>query len=703
MIHRTTIPYSLYACIPIVILTLTGIFATFGGRDVIRGELNLSTLTLAAMVGITAYLVGVQARERGLALTVLNAALSGLIIALVLSALVLFEAQNDLRFVFQNIGRSAGGNLSGSVLTAGRPINAETGDYRGLLEMAAFCVTWAGFISTTLFLPRRLREVIFVAAMLTLTISLSQGQVNNIITLPDALALTLVLVLGYVAAVWAEANTGLSATAKAGIGAGLGLAVAVGIWLIAGAGGLERGGVLYGQGTQPVILSMVEDSRIVGFFIAMILAGALGAVLSRSSGQAHDAFWYLLAGLLALGIINSQRRADNVWIAVIGVFSVLALALYFVPLLGKRAQTAFERTPPKFQRNAQWFATGTAMAILFLAPQFMGLYVSNVFNQIALYAVMGIGLNVMIGYTGLLDLGYVASFAIGAYTLGVLTTPSLVTCGGSLPETAADVATQCTGIMTFWEAWPICVLFSGLTGTLLGIPVLRLRGDYLAIVTLGFGEITNRVILSNDFRDLLGGAQGIAGIPSPVIDLGMFNSAWTTTLSRSNDMYYLFLFSVIITMFVVYQLANSRTGRAWRAIKADEDVAQAMGINLMNNKLLAFGVSSAFAGLGGAVFGASVQGIFPRSFTLLVSINVLSLIIIGGMGSIPGVILGAFILIGLPELLRELDAYRLLTFGALLVVVMIVKPEGLLPPKPPELSEAGEAARRSSNMTKEAA
>jgi ABC-type branched-subunit amino acid transport system permease subunit len=688
VIHKNTILHSLYAAFGFVVLTLTGIFNTFDGRDVIRGEFSLSTLTFALMVASTAYIMGARVREKGIVASVINAVIGAGIVGLLLAALVLFEASNDLRFMFLNIGRSATGNLSNSTLTMGKPIDVSTGNYQGLLEMLAFCVGFGGLVGAFSHLARRWQEVIVVALALTITISLSQTQLNSVITLPDAIVLVLALVLGYVASIKLSAQP----IVKVGIGVGIGFAVALVIFLLGQNGELARGGFLYGSGTAPVILTMVTDGREIGFFVVLMIVGVLGAVLPYSPAQIHDAFWYFVAGVIALGILNSERRPSNVWVGVGGIFAVLALALTLIPLLGKRAQATFESAPILLQRNTQRFAIVIAMLIFFIMPQFMGLYISNVFNQIALYAIMGIGLNVMVGYTGLLDLGYVSSFAIGAYTLGVLTTPSLITCGGSLPASAADVSAQCTGIMTFWEAWPISVLFSGITGMLLGIPVLRLRGDYLAIVTLGFGEIISRIIGSNDFKDLLGGAQGIPGIPSPVINLSGLNPAWNVTLSGSINMYYLFLVSAVLTMFVVRQLVNSRTGRAWRAIKADEDVAQAMGINLMNNKLLAFGVSSAFAGLGGAVFGASVQGIFPRSFTLMVSINVLCLIIIGGMGSIPGVILGSFILIGLPELLRELDAYRMLTFGVLLVVVMLVKSEGLLPPKPPELAQKGREA-----------
>lgn len=686
MISKSTIIHSLYTGFAFVILTLTGIFGTFAGRDVIRGELDLSSLTFAVMIGAVAYMIGGRFRDKGILASVINAVIAALIVAGMLALVVLFESSNDLRFMFANIGRNATGNLSGTPLTAGRAIDVSAGDYRGLLEMLGFSVIFSAVMGAFTHAPRRLQEVILTSIALTLTVSLSQGQLNNIITFPDVVALGLVLVGSYLLAIYAPIP---NAYLKIGAGAGFGLIVAVVLLLLAG-DDIGRGDFLYGSGTAPVILTLLTTGKQIAFFILMVVLGVTGVFLARAPKQIHDSFWYFVAGVVALGILNASRRADNVWYGTIGIFALLSFALTVVPRLGDRTQAIFtHHTPQPLQKNTQWFLIAVVVAIFFIAPQFMGLYIANVFNQIALYTIMGIGLNVMVGYTGLLDLGYVSSFAIGAYTLGVLTTPSLITCGGSLPATPADALENCKNILTFWQAWPISIVFSGVTGMILGIPVLRLRGDYLAIVTLGFGEIISRVIASNDFKDLLGGAQGIPAIPSPVLNIADFNFR----MSSSVDMYYLFLFSVVVAMFVVYQLVNSRTGRAWRAIKADEDVAQAMGINLMRNKLLAFAISSAFAGLGGAVFGASVQGIFPRSFTLMVSINVLCLIIIGGMGSIPGVILGSFILIGLPELLRELDAYRLLVFGVLLVVVMLVKSDGLLPPKPAELSKQGEHAR----------
>ncbi len=214
------------------------------------------------------------------------------------------------------------------------------------------------------------------------------------------------------------------------------------------------------------------------------------------------------------------------------------------------------------------------------------------------------------------------------------------------------------------------VIVSGLSGIMLGIPVLRLRGDYLAIVTLGFGEIIR--LMFNNLRDYTGGPQGILQIPRPLPE-GAGGSV--TYLSI---MYLVFMGAAFVAFFST-RLQQSRTGRAWSAMRSDEDIAQSMGINLVQTKLTAFAIGAAFAGIGGVLFAARQRNIFPGDFKLDVSIEVLSLVIIGGMGSIPGVIMGAIALIGIPEVLRELSTYRILVFGALLIVMVIVRPEGLLP------------------------
>jgi ABC-type branched-subunit amino acid transport system permease subunit len=224
------------------------------------------------------------------------------------------------------------------------------------------------------------------------------------------------------------------------------------------------------------------------------------------------------------------------------------------------------------------------------------------------------------------------------------------------------------------------LVVSGLAGILLGIPVLRLRGDYLAIVTLGFGEIIR--LLFNNLRGYTGGPQGVLQIPRPLPEnaSGPVTYLWLV---------YLVIMGAGLVAFFSMRLRRSRTGRAWSAMSSNEDIAQSMGINLVQSKLTAFAIGAAFAGIGGVLFAARQRNIFPNDFKLDVSIQVLSLVIIGGMGSIPGVIMGAIALIGVPEVLRELSTYRILVFGALLVVMVIIRPEGLLPEPPPALGERG--------------
>jgi branched-chain amino acid transport system permease protein len=225
--------------------------------------------------------------------------------------------------------------------------------------------------------------------------------------------------------------------------------------------------------------------------------------------------------------------------------------------------------------------------------------------------------------------------------------------------------------MNFWLALLISILIAAFAGILLGLPVLRLRGDYLAIVTLGFGEIIRVLVKSDLLSEYLGGPQGIRDIAGP--------SIFGIPLDSESAFLYLIILGIILIIFITIRLQGSRIGRAWVAMREDETVAQAMGINTYYYKLLAFATGAAFAGLGGVLFASRNQYTGPEDHSLMVSINVLCLVIVGGMGSIPGVIVGAFVLKGLPEVLRDLESYRLLAFGALLVVMMIWKPEGLWP------------------------
>jgi branched-chain amino acid transport system permease protein len=218
---------------------------------------------------------------------------------------------------------------------------------------------------------------------------------------------------------------------------------------------------------------------------------------------------------------------------------------------------------------------------------------------------------------------------------------------------------------------PIALLAAMLAGFIFAVPVLKMRGDYLAIATLGFGEIIGRLAVSDALAPVIGGAQGMSFIPKPSF-IGI-------VMKDPEQLYYIILAACFVTLLVSIRLNNSRTGRQWMAIREDEDVAAAMGINVAQAKLLAFTVSAATGGVAGAIFAAKVGTVFPNSFLVFVSINVLSLIIVGGMGSNPGIVVGAIVLIGLPELLREFSDFRWLMYGALLIWMMINRPEGLWP------------------------
>jgi branched-chain amino acid transport system permease protein len=278
-----------------------------------------------------------------------------------------------------------------------------------------------------------------------------------------------------------------------------------------------------------------------------------------------------------------------------------------------------------------------------------------------LYIILGLGLNVQVGFAGQLDLGFVAFYAIGAYTYALLASNQL-------------------GVhLSFWLVLPIAVLVSGIAGVLLCIPVLRMRGDYLAIVTLGFGEIV-RILVTN-LKGLTNGSQGVVGIDKPML--------FDLQLKTGIHYYYLILIFLVALVILVNRLNNSRIGRALTAMRDDEDAAQAAGVNTTYFKLLSFGLGAMIAGLAGAIFAAWQGSIFPDNFNLMVSINVLCLVIIGGLGSVPGVILGAVALITLPDILREFADYRMLLFGLLLIIMMIARPYGFLPARRPVLNIKG--------------
>jgi len=323
---------------------------------------------------------------------------------------------------------------------------------------------------------------------------------------------------------------------------------------------------------------------------------------------------------------------------------------------GAQLRGGFAGLRPGQRRTARFSGLGVALMILITLPLFVGSFLANALDTVGLYILLGLGLNIVVGFAGLLDLGYVAFYAVGAYATAVLTSP---------------VSPALTPQLDFWVAVPVVMMVAAFIGLTIGAPVLRLRGDYLAIVTLGFGEIARIIFLSDWMTPYLGGAQGILQVPAPQF--------FGIDLRQPERLYYPILAACIIAAVVAFSLASSRVGRAWTAMREDETVAEATGINTTKYKLLAFSLGATFGGLAGALYAVRIGSVFPQELNLLVSINALALIILGGIGSIPGVIVGAIVLVGLPELLREFSEYRLLIYGIVLVAMMLLRPEGLVP------------------------
>ncbi len=320
---------------------------------------------------------------------------------------------------------------------------------------------------------------------------------------------------------------------------------------------------------------------------------------------------------------------------------------------GRKKDDTLSARVAKHLENSKikYSSLGVILLIVVLFPFVMSMYQTNIMITALMYVVLGLGLNIVVGFGGLLHLGYAAFYAVGAYTYGLL---------------------YYHFGLNFWVCIPIGAALSALFGILLGFPVLRLRGDYLAIVTLAFGEIV-RLILEN-WNDFSFGPSGIAQIPRPMLFGIKLRLAEVTTLT-----YFIAIFLTILTIIVIRRMESSRIGRAWEAMREDEIACQAMGIDITRAKLTAFSMGAVWAGIMGVLFAAKTTFINPASFTTWESIVILCVVVIGGMGSIPGVIAGALIFILTPEYLRAFSEYRMLIFGLALVIMMIFKPGGIIP------------------------
>jgi branched-chain amino acid transport system permease protein len=354
-----------------------------------------------------------------------------------------------------------------------------------------------------------------------------------------------------------------------------------------------------------------------------------------------------------------QWRWDNMVFVAIGSFVVsLLVRVWFTQKERRRERLARSEAIEResllqiILREPRYLYPLAAAVMVFALsfPFLFSTYQTNIMITALMYVMLGLGLNIVVGIAGLLDLGYVAFYAVGAYSYALL---------------------NLHFGLGFWTLLPVGALLAATFGIILGFPVLRLRGDYLAIVTLGFGEII-RLILEN-WNAFSQGPSGIANIPRP----GFFGMALSLDQAISY-LYYLMIGLVLITIFVVNRLQDSRLGRAWIALREDEIACQAMGIDKTKTKLTAFALGATWAGLVGVIFAAKTTFINPASFTFLESAIILSIVVLGGMGSIIGVIMGAFILILLPEYLRGLSEYRMLAFGAILVGMMIFRPQGFI-------------------------
>ncbi|MXZ14928.1 MAG: branched-chain amino acid ABC transporter permease [Acidimicrobiales bacterium] len=440
---------------------------------------------------------------------------------------------------------------------------------------------------------------------------------------------------------------------------------------------------------SPILADLLAFNRGTAFAVLIWLAigtavGAVGGLMRLVPPVARRVLWAMVLTLFGSAVLESLTTdlAEGMGIEAIvdwfyaprgglTITGAIALAagsgvLAFVARgRVKGAKARIDALEGPARNRAHLGLIMATAAVLVILPMFAGKLTNELLANVGLFVLLALGLNIVVGLAGILDLGYVAFFAVGSYSAAVLTAATSPKIHPELPWFVALIGV---------------VVLTGLVGLFIGAPVIRMRGDYLAIVTLGFGEIIRLLFLSDWLSGWFGGSQGITNIPGAEI-FGLAEVAGTDPRS----VFYLVLAFCAIAIYVSWRLERSRIGRAWMAVREDETVAEAMGINTVNVKLLAFVVGAVLGSFSGAIFSAKVGSVFPASFLILVSIVILVVVIFGGMGNIVGVIAGSAVLIGVlggpkqPGLLAEFSEFKLLIYGALLVWMMLARPEGLIP------------------------
>jgi len=550
--------------------------------------------------------------------------------------------------------------MSGASSTVTRPVpgSSALGGWRGVLGV--------GLVAAAV--------VIYLCVVGIVAVLGERPVIDEVITLGEASLVITGLAAGYVAARRGPAGwpAGLVSGLIAGLIAGAALA---GLILLAGVFALRS----FLPNISPDLfdtLTFESDPPASGTWVPLLggaVLGVIGAILARLPRFLRG---LVIANLLALfvmglfaGLLRTPMLSGNLaneartlfaseGLTVVGaLLTIVVTSAVYLVWFGLGVRQRISDLPDGQRRRGSSVLSILLLLVILWLPLGMGPFVAQAVALIALYILMGLGLNITLGLAGLLDLGFVAFFAVGAYTVALLTSTG--------PFGLADIS--------FWFAVPFAIIAAMAFGVFLGLPILGIRGDYLAIATLGFGEIIAILARSDLLKPWLGGPQGVLNIPPPI------PVAVTDFLNGPVQIYYISLACAAVVAFVAYRLRGSRLGRAWLAIREDEDVAEALGVNLVQTKTLAYMLGAAFAGLGGAIFAGLIGSVFPSSINILVSINVAAIVIVGGMGSIPGVVLGAIVLIGLPELFRELAEYRFLFYGVVLMVMMRFRPEGLWP------------------------